>query len=79
MTAKHPLLGRSLTKQEAEAYLGPEAFQLFRQQLFLVLLDRLGGEVTIPVSEVDATGKFIMNLQIDPEARTFTLQLGKKS
>lgn len=71
--------GRSLTKEEAEAYLGPDTFQLFRQQLFLVLLDRLGGEVTIPVSEVDATGKFVMNLHIDQDAKNFTLQLVRKS
>ena len=74
---QHSLLGRTLTTQEAEIYLGGDTMNLFRQQLMLCLLDRLGGEITIPVAEVDATGQFTMSMQIDP-VKGFTLKLGKK-
>ena len=77
--SSHPLLGRSLTKQEAEFYLGGDTMNLFRQQIMLVMLDRMGGALTIPISEIDATGKLMMNLTIDQDARTMTLQLGRKS
>ena len=70
--------GRKLTAQEAEAYLGGDTLNLVRQQLMLVLLDRLGGEVTIPVAEVDATGRFAMTMDVDQVTKTFTLKLGKK-
>lgn len=73
------LFGRKLTAQEAEHYLGGDTMALVRQQLMLVMLDRLGGALTIPISEVDATGKFMMSMSVDQDARTFTLQLGRKS
>jgi len=70
--------GRTLNAAEAEAYLGGDFMALFRQQLMLVMLDRLGGEVTIPVAEVDATGRFTMSMDVNQLAGTFTLKLGKK-
>jgi len=69
--------GRKLSAAEAEAYLGGDAMNLVRQQLMLVMLDRLGGELTIPVSEVDATGRFTMTMNVDQAAKTFTLKLGR--
>lgn len=75
--SQHPLLGRKLTPAEAEAYLGGDTMDLIRQQLPIVLLDRLGGEVSIPASEIDGTGRFTMLLQIDAEARLFSLKLGR--
>jgi hypothetical protein len=75
----HPLMGRKLTAGEAEAYLGGDTMDLFRQQLMLVMLDRLGGEIVVPVAEVDATGRFTMEMEIDPRAGSFTLKLGRKS
>lgn len=74
-----PPFGRKLTAAEAEAYLGGDTMNLFRAQLMLVMLDRLGGELTIPVAEVDATGRFTMEMEIDQRAKTFTLKLGRKS
>ena len=71
--------GRKLTAAEAEAYLGGETMDLFRQQLMLVMLDRFGREVEIPVSEVDATGRFGMTLELDPVKGLFRLKLMEKS
>lgn len=75
----HPLMGRKLSAAEAEAYLGGDTMNLFRQQLMLVMLDRLGGDVVIPVAEVDATGRFTMQMEIDQANGLFTLKLGRKS
>lgn len=73
------LFGRKLSAREAEAYLGGDTMNLFRQQLMLAMLDRLGGSVTIPVAEVDATGNLTMEVDIDYAAGTFTLKLGRKN
>lgn len=35
-----------------------------KDQLLLVLLQRLGGDVSIPVSEVDATGSLLCSMQL---------------
>lgn len=50
-----------------------------RDQLLLVLLRRLGGKARIPVSEIDQTGQYIMEMQLDPEGRSLTFTLRKKS
>lgn len=60
----------------------PEAAALMenmRDQLLIVLLNRLGGELTVPISEVDGTGGYTMSLSVDPQARTFTFKTDKKS
>jgi hypothetical protein len=76
--AKTSPFGRKLSAAEAEAFLGGDTMNLVRQELMLVMLDRLGGEVTIPVAEIDATGRFTMTMDVDQFAGTFTLKLGKK-
>lgn len=70
--------GRKLSAAEADAYLGGEAMNLFRQQLMLCLLERLGGELEIPVAEVDATGRLTMEMEVDHGRGLFRLKLGRK-
>ena len=47
-------------------------------QLLIVLINRLGGEVTVPATEIDGTGKFNLAMQLDPETRTFTFVVRRK-
>lgn len=54
--------GTDLAREHA-----PEHAQLiddFKEQLLIVLLNRLGGDVTIPISEVDGTGQFVVLLHL---------------
>ena len=60
------------------------AIDTFKEQLLLVLIRRLGGDVHIPVAEVDDTAGFMLMLSItedkDPHAgKSFHFQLKKKS
>lgn len=66
---------KRMTREQLQHFLGQDFMQLFNTQLLLVLLDRMGGEVTIPVAEVDAAGKLGMTLCIDQDGQTFTLIL----
>ena len=50
----------------------------FKDQLLIVFLRRLGGALSIPVSEIDDTGQQILSFAID-ERRVFHFQLTRKS
>lgn len=50
----------------------------FKDQLLLVLIDRLGGDLTIPVAEVDATGNMLLSMSLDPVKQEFHFVLGRK-
>ena len=45
----------------------------FKDQLLIALLRRLGGRVSIPVKEVDETGRFVCSFNIEDEAFNFVL------
>ena len=49
-----------------------------RTQLLIVMANRLGGRVEIPVSEVDATGLWMMNFTVDQERRVFVFETQRK-
>jgi len=72
------LMGRTLNAAEADAYLGGDTMALFRNQLLICAVNKLGGKVTIPVSDVDGTGAWMMSMSIDQVAKTFTLETRKK-
>lgn len=48
-----------------------------KDQLLIVLVKRLGGEVVLPVSEVDDTGQNTLSFKVID--RTFHFVVGKKS
>lgn len=52
-----------------------------KDQLLIVLLNRLGGTVDIPVSEVDGTGSFVASFQIvdSGQSAKFHFVVSKKS
>lgn len=43
----------------------------FKDQLLIVLLNRLGGKVSIPVAEVDATGRYVASFNVESGAFDF--------
>lgn len=49
----------------------------FKDQLLIVFLKRLGGQVSIPLAEVDDTGQDTLAFRID-ENRVFHFEIRKK-
>lgn len=48
--------------------------EAMKSQLLLVLIGRLGGNVRVPVAEVDGTGGLLLNMQVDGTDFVFTLE-----
>ena len=55
------------------------AVDAMKAQLLIVLVNRLGGSIEIPVSEIDATGSWILEMALDRGSRTFTFNAVRKS
>ena len=53
-----------------------QAIDDMKDQLLLILIQRLGGKVSIPCDEIDDTGGLICMMGI--EGRTFHFEIGKK-
>lgn len=56
-----------------------KAMDDMKDQLLIVLVQRLGGKVEIPVADIDATGGFLMYGSLDPDTKKFTFEVAKKS
>jgi hypothetical protein len=50
-----------------------------KEQLLIVLVNRLGGNVTIPVNEIDSTGGYVLLMEANLQQQTFTFTTAKKS
>jgi hypothetical protein len=48
----------------AGATIHADVIDAFKEQLLIVFLNRLGGRVSVPVCEVDATGGFVVSLNV---------------
>ena len=55
-----------------------QAIEAMKSQLIIVLVNRLGGEINIPVSEIDGTGKYNLAMKIDPDKSEFTFTVMNK-
>jgi hypothetical protein len=55
------------------------AIEAMKGQLLIAFVNRLGGQVEIPVDEVDGTGVFNLSMKIDADKRVFTFSTGKKA
>lgn len=49
-----------------------------RDELLLVFVQRLGGKVVIPVSEVDKTKGVVMMMEVNTDERSFTFEIVRK-
>jgi len=68
----------SETTPHANQIFPPEKLAMIKDQLLIVLANRLEGVVIIPVAELDGTGEFIMDLAVDQAAQTISLNVKKK-
>ena len=57
----------------AGAGLHADVIDDFKDQLLIALLRRLGSKVSIPVKEVDETGRFVCSFNVEGGAFNFTL------
>jgi hypothetical protein len=71
-------MGKGIDLARLDAPEHAAAIDNLKDQLLLVLVDRLGGSVDIPVTEIDAAGGFIMSMSVDPTTRMFHLELQRK-
>lgn len=67
-----------LQKQVAFEQAHRKEIQIFKDQLLITLVKRLGGDVILPASEVDDTGEYVMDLEVKQEPREFRLTLRRK-
>lgn len=56
-----------------------QLLEAMKGQMLIVLVNRLGGKVDIPVDEVDGTGAYMLAMHPDLERRIFTFEVEKKS
>lgn len=52
-----------------------QAIEMMKDQLLIVLFNRLGGKASIPVSEVDGTGKFNLTFCLNRETNEFEFEV----
>lgn len=55
-----------------------EGLDRMKGQLLLLLVEKLGGDITIPVSEIDDTGGKILMMESDHGNRTFRFVVKRK-
>lgn len=61
--------------------LGPEHAALLddlKDQLLIVMVQKAGGKMSIPVADVDATGGLVLAFRVDMKTRTFHFEVQKK-
>tara|TARA_R110000744_G_C19371646_1_gene562782 strand:+ start:16413 stop:16784 length:372 start_codon:yes stop_codon:yes gene_type:complete len=56
-----------------------EAIEAMKNQLIIVLIKRLGGDINVPVSEIDGTGQDLLSMSLDNETQEFTFTTSKKN
>jgi hypothetical protein len=67
-------------REQSKAHpLAREAIDAIKDQLLIVFLRRLGGEITIPVSEVDDTGNLNFALSVSPDGKSITFKNVRKT
>jgi len=54
------------------------AIEAMKSQLLIVLVRRLKGKVTIPVKEIDDTGRFVMMMRMDAATGSFHFEVIEK-
>lgn len=68
------------TKIDLNSTIHKEVLDQFKDQLLIVLIKRLGGTISIPVTEVDDTGRDVLSFSITTTSVTqsFNFTVGKK-
>ena len=66
------------TIPHAKDFLGEASAQVFANQLLLAAVLREGGELSLPVDLVDATGGYTLRVEVNPTSQRFILRVEKK-
>jgi len=61
------------TVQEAADPDARALIELMKSQLLIVLVDRLGGDLVIPVGEIDGTGDRLLSMSVEGRSFRFTV------
>lgn len=56
-----------------------QMMDMMKEQLLIVLIERLGGDIEIPVAEIDNTGDKLMSFQLTPGKNAFRFVVSRKS
>lgn len=71
--------GMRARREQSKAHpVAREVIEAMLPQLVIVLVARLGGEITIPIPEIDATGDRNLTMSFDEAQRTFTFKTERK-
>jgi len=70
-------MGKGIDAARSSAPEHADVLDDFKDQLLIVFLKRLGGKVSIPLTEVDDTGQDLFAFRID-ECKVFHFELRKK-
>lgn len=60
------------------SYEHQQAIEAMKSQLLIVLINRLGGAIDLPVAEIDGTGKYNLAMRLDPATKTFHFVVQEK-
>lgn len=75
-------MGKGIDLARPHAPLHAQVLDDFKDQLLIAFVRRLGGQVSIPVKEVDETGGYLLSFSIKDSPVTgeknFNFTLGKK-
>lgn len=71
-----PLSGTDLARA-AGATIHADLIDALKDQLLIVFLNRMGGKLSVPVAEIDATGDYTMSFNVVDGV--FNFQIGRKS
>ena len=66
-------MGQGIELARAEAPLHAAVLDDFKDQLLIALIQRLSGKVSIPATEVDETGGYLLAMSINDGAFNFEL------
>lgn len=72
MTEPKLVSGIDLARQDAPEHAA--MIEAFKEQLLLAFVRRLGGKVSIPVDEVDQTGRYVLKMNIVDRIFNFSLE-----
>ena len=61
----------------AGATIHADVIDALKDQLLIVFLNRMGGKLSVPVAEIDATGDYTMSFNVVDGV--FNFQIGRKS
>lgn len=71
-------MGKGIDLAAMVAPVHAAAMDNMKEQLLLCLVQRLGGKVSIHVSEIDDTGGLLLMMSVDPETKVFNFVVEKK-